>query len=318
MQFIFKALRLCFFIVITVFIVTSCQNFPFKSKDTKSVDSVALAEELKVIIPPKPLLLDKWDSLNRNLLVFTIDTLNPVSIKDQKRQLRDSLKREFSNKPKHVYLTFDDGPLVGSFAIDSLATAKNVKLNTFLVGRHANMSKGRKQDFEKYVNNPLISCYNHSYTHANNRFITFYSNVKASYDDFVKNQEDLKLTKKIARLPGRNIWIYDDVRKIDLKSGSRTADSLFANGYKIFGWDVEWRIHSLSGVPIQSFDSTYGKMRNFMNNPIAAQTPNNVVLLMHDDMFQTKNGRKLLENLIDSLIKENYQFEFMEDYPIKY
>lgn len=317
MRVVFKCLSSCLLLFFMSFGL-SCQDFSTRVFGLNTADSSSVIERMKEVIQPKPLLLDKWDSLNRNQLVFTIDTLNPISIKEQKRQLRDSLKKMFNNKPKHVYLTFDDGPLVGSFAIDSLATAKNVKLNTFLVGRHAHMSKGRKLDLERYQNNPLISCYNHSYTHANNRFMTFYNNVKLSYDDFVKNQEDLQLTKKIARLPGRNIWIYDDFRKIDLISGAKTADSLFLNGYKIFGWDVEWRINSLTGVPVQSLESTYRKMRSFMNNPTLAHTPNNVVLLMHDDMFQTKSGRKLLSNLIDSLLKENYQFEFMEDYPIKY
>jgi hypothetical protein len=119
------------------------------------------------------------------------------------------------------------------------------------------------------------------------------------------------------RLPGRNIWIYDNVRKIDLQSGASTADMLFANGYKIYGWDVEWRINSLTGVPVQSLESVYGKMRNFLNYQ-SSMTPNNVILLMHDDMFQTKKGQQLLAGLIDSLKKENYHFEFMQDYPIKY
>jgi len=306
--------------LITLFLVlseTSCQNFSSPVFGSSNTDSLSVGEQDKELVPAKPLLLDKWDSLRRNQITFVVDSLNPISIKEQKRMLKDSLKREFNKHPKHVFLTFDDGPLVGSFAIDSLATAKNVKLNTFLVGRHANMSKGRKRDLEKYKENPLISCYNHSYTHAYNKFSNFYSNVETSYEDFIKNEHDLGLSHKIIRLPGRNIWIYDDVRTIDLKSGSQTADKLFENGFKIYGWDVEWRINSLTGVPVQSLEGTFQKMRSFLNNK-SSQTPNNVVLLMHDDMFQTKNGRKLLANLIDSLKKENYQFEFMENYPIKY
>lgn len=317
MHLVFRQIRGFLFLFFLLLLGVSCQNFSTQVFGSNKIDSLSLIDEMQDVFQRKPLLLDKWDSLRRNQIKFTVDSINPISIKEQKRSLKDSLKREFNKYPKHVYLTFDDGPLVGSFAVDSLAKAKNVKLNTFLVGRHANMSKARQRDLKRYMDNPLISCYNHSYTHAYNKFSFFYSNVKSSYEDFVKNENDLNLKHKIVRLPGRNIWIYDDIRTIDLNSGAKTADTLFTNGYKIYGWDVEWRINSLTGVPVQPLVNTYHRMRNFMNTK-SSQTPNNVVLLMHDDMFQTKNGRKLLANLIDSLKKENYQFEFMEDYPIKY
>ena len=290
----------------------SCQNFSSTVLGSEKTDSL---ENEKAVI--KPLLLNKWDSLNKNLIKFHVDTLNPIDVKTQKKQLKDSLKKEFDKLPKHVFLTFDDGPLVGSKAIDSLATAKNIKVSVFLVGRHANFSKSRMNEVTRYKENPLVATYNHSFTHGYNKFNHFYNNTIASVKDFEKNEKDLALTHKIARLPGRNIWIYDNIRRIDLQNGSKTADSLAQNGYKLFGWDTEWRINSLSGVPVQSLESVHVKMRNYLNNK-SSQTPNNVVLLMHDDMFQTKKGRQLLANLIDSLKKENYKFEFMEDYPVKY
>ncbi len=313
----FRGLRGGIFILFLLLFGASCQNFSTQVFGSNKQDSLSIIDDMEHVLKHEPLLLDKWDSLRRNQLIFTVDTINPISINNQKRKLKDSLRREFNKHPKHVFLTFDDGPLVGSFAIDSLAKAKNVKVSAFLVGRHENMGNARKRDVQRYKANPLVACYNHSYTHGYNKFANFYSDVKASYDDFVKNENVLDLKHKIARLPGRNIWIYDDVRVIDLKSGAKTADTLFTNGYKIYGWDVEWRINSVTGVPVQPLVQTVNKMRNFMNNK-SSQTPNNVVLLMHDDMFQTKNGRKLLANLIDSLKKENYKFEFMEDYPIKY
>lgn len=314
----FRGIRGGGFMLFLILIGFSCQNSTSQifglNTNTSSFD---MGDSDSITEEAKPLLLDSWDSLRRNQIAFTIDSLNPIPIKTQKRKMKDSLIKEFEKHPKHVFLTFDDGPLVGSFAIDSLAKAKNIKVSTFLVGRHAQMSKSRKKDLQRYIDNPLVACYNHSFTHGFNKFNHFYSDVQTSFADFEKNQEELQLKKKIARLPGRNIWIYDDVRTIDLNSGSQTADMLFANDYKVYGWDVEWRINSLTGVPVQSLNGTFQKMRNFLNNK-SSQTPNNVVLLMHDDMFQTKNGRQLLANLIDSLKKENYQFEFMEDYPIKY
>src|SRR5690606_31132150 len=196
-----------------------------------------------------PVLLNKWDSLQKNQIHFTVDSLHPISIKQQKRSLKDSLRRAFDAHPKHIYLTFDDGPLIGSAAIDSIAKEKNVKVSVFLIGKHANMSKGRKRDLAKYESNPLIACYNHSYTHANNQYSRFYNNPQKAFADFEKNEKDLNLKHKIVRLPGRNIWMYDDVRKIDLKNGASTADILHKNGYSIYGWDVEWRLNSVTGSP---------------------------------------------------------------------
>ena len=267
------------------------------------------------------ILTKRW----RDPVHLVVDTVNPISkdslakaIRLERRRVRDSVKLALDQLPKHVYFTFDDGPLRGSRAIDSIAKARKIKINAFLVGKHAFMSKGLKRDYQKYYDNPLVECYNHSYTHGNNKFTTFYSNAVGAFNDFEKNETDLKLQHKIIRLPGRNIWIYDDIRRIDLQSGASTADMLYANGYKIFGWDVEWKIHGLTGKPIQSVHEIYTRIRNYMNNK-SSMEPNNVVLLMHDDMFQNKKGQQLLSSLIDTIqTHTDYKFEFMQDYPFRY
>ncbi len=310
-----------FGLAIVLFCFSSCQNISSTTLDSlkntrkgqpEGIDTIPEAEP-----EPTPLLLDKWDSLQKNLVIFPVDSLRPVDVKVQKRLLRDSLRKEFNKHPKHVFLTFDDGPLVGSAAIDSIARARKIKVSAFLVGRHAGMGKGRQRDLERYKANPYVACYNHSFTHAYNRFNTFYSNPTSALADFEKNEVDLRLEHKIVRLPGRNIWIYDNVRKIDLKSGASTADLLYSNGYRVYGWDVEWRIQSTTGIPVQPLNEVFNRMRNFMNNK-SSMRPNNVVLLMHDDMFQTRKGKQLLLQLLDSLQKQDYKFEFIEDYPIKY
>lgn len=253
------------------------------------------------------------------------DTINPISkdslaklVRIEKRRIKDSVRMALDKKPKHIYFTFDDGPLLGSKAIDSIAKARNIKINAFLIGKHAFMSKGLKRDYQRYYDNPLVACYNHSYTHANNKFTTFYSNPIGAFNDFEKNEIDLQLKHKIVRLPGRNIWIYDDVRRIDLQSGASTADMLYGKGYKVFGWDVEWKIHGLTGKPMQSVHEIYTRICNYMNNK-SSMEPNNVVLLMHDDMFQNKKGQQLLSSLIDTIqTSTDYKFEFMQDYPFRY
>lgn len=292
---------------------------------TVKVDSTFLSDSISeatdTVTYKKGYLTERW----REPVHIPADTLNPISkdsltrwIRSERRRIKDSVRRELDRLPKHIYFTFDDGPLIGSAAIDSISKAKNIKISTFLVGRHVDMSTRRKRDFQRYGENPLVECYNHSYTHGQNRFNTFYSNPVGAYEDFEKNEIDLALKHKIARLPGRNIWIYDDMRRIDLQSGASTADMLYTQGYKIFGWDVEWRIYGASGKPVQSMNEIYTRIRNYMNNK-SSMEPNNVVLLMHDDMFQTKKGQQLLTDLIDSIqTTTDYTFEFMRDYPIRY
>lgn len=296
-------------------------------KDTVEVeiDSTSLADSisdsLDTVVQKKGYLTDRW----REQVLVPVDTLNPISkdslarlVRSERRRIRDSVRRELDKLPKHIYLTFDDGPLIGSAAIDSISKAKNIKINLFLVGRHANMSKRLKRDFQKYYESPLAECYNHSYTHGGNRFNTFYSNPISAYEDFDRNEIDLELKHKIARLPGRNMWIYDDVRRIDLQSGASTADMLYTNGYKVFGWDVEWKIYGASGKPVQSVHELYTRIRNYMDNK-SSMEPNNVVLLMHDDMFQNRKGQQLLSTLIDTIqTTTDYKFEFMRDYPFRY
>lgn len=298
---------------------TLTDTIAVKVDSTSLVDS--LSEDADTVVQKKGYLTERW----REPVQVPVDTLNPISqdsltrwVRSERRRIRDSVRQALDKLPKHVYFTFDDGPLIGSAAIDSISKVKNIRINTFLVGRHVDMSKRLKRDFQRYYESSLAECYNHSYTHGGNRFNTFYSNPVSAYDDFEKNEVDLKLKHKIARLPGRNIWIYDDVRRIDLQSGASTADMLYTQGYKVFGWDVEWKIYGRSGKPVQSVNEIYTRIRNFMNNK-SSMEPNNVVLLMHDDMFQTKKGQQLLTALIDTIqTTTDYQFEFMRDYPFRY
>ena len=298
----------------------SCHNIIGSTKDDPQ-DSVTTDQDGKELIVQKDTvkLMDILDSLNRGKITFpALDSINKIDPKVAKRKFRDSIYRELNKKEKHIYLTFDDGPLIGSRAIDSIATSKHAKVNAFVVGRHANMSKRLKNDLQRYKDNPLVEVYNHSYTHAANRFHAFYSNPDMAYADFAKCETDLGLTHKIVRMPGRNIWLFDDTRRIDLASGGQTADLLGINGYKIYGWDVEWKINGLSGNPVQSVNEIYTRIKNMLGNKSTLK-PNNVVLLMHDDMFQNVKGQHLLTSLIDSLKQhKDYKFEFMSNYPVKY
>jgi len=276
-------------------------------RDTVPMADGRLAKRLKEPIEPK------------------IDSLNPISrdslrryVKQERKRIRDSVFAELDKRPKHVYFTFDDGPLKGSAAVDSIAREKDIKISAFLVGLHVAMSKDLRADFEKYRENPLVECYNHSYTHAHNRYMDFYRNPAKVCEDFEKNQTDLNLEHKIARLPGRNLWRYGDVHKCDLQNAVPSADMLQECGYKIYGWDVEWHLDPQTGAPLQPVGEVYASIRNYMDSKKSMEA-NNVVFLMHDNMFQSAKGQQMLASLIDSIqTGTDYRFEFMRSYPYRY
>jgi len=177
------------------------------------------------------------------------------------------------------------------------------------------MSKKLHGYTERYKANPLVDCYNHSYWHAHNKYTTFYANPQAAFEDFELAEKTIALEHKIVRLPGRNIWYVGERKRVDLKSGASTAELLHQNGYKIMGWDCEWKINGVTGKPDLSVNQLYTQMKNLLRKG-TSYTKNNVVLLTHDNMYQTKKGQKLLSNLIDSLKQHpNYRFEFMRNYP---
>jgi len=251
----------------------------------------------------------RTDSLHKDSILKMEAAIPDEGTKDTTVLLTDSVS------PRYIYLTFDDGPLNGSQYLDSIATAKGVKINAFLIGEHDKMSKKLHGYTERYKNNPLVDCYNHSYWHAHNKYSSFYSDAQAAYEDFELAEQSLGLAHKIVRLPGRNIWYVGSRKKIDLKSGASTAELLHQNGYKIMGWDCEWKINGVTGKPDLSVSQLYTRMKNLLRKG-TSYTKNNVVLLTHDNMYQTKKGQKLLSDLIDSLKQHpNYRFEFMRNYP---
>jgi peptidoglycan/xylan/chitin deacetylase (PgdA/CDA1 family) len=216
---------------------------------------------------------------------------------------------------KYIYLTFDDGPLLGSENIDSVTLAERLKINVFLIGEHVEKSKLLYNYYQLYEENPFIDSYNHSFTHANNKYELFYSNPQNVLADIAKNESYLQLHYKIVRLPGRNIWRIGGRKRDDGVSGSAAADLLEKNGYKLYGWDLEWRHDSKTAKPIQSVDEMVKEIE-YSLDANTSFTPGHVVILLHDEMFQKKWEESELKQLIDNLrTHENYVFEHIRFYP---
>lgn len=217
---------------------------------------------------------------------------------------------------KHIYLTIDDAPLNGSKYIDSIINETRVKTNIFMVGNPIHGSNRFKKYHEILKENRYIELYNHSYSHANHKYAQYYKNPEQVVADFEKNKTEFQLNHDIVRLPGRNLWQVGDRKKNYKQSGAEAAALLAEKGYKIFGWDVEWKYDPKDNSPIQTVEELIDEIERLYDmDKSLAFTPYHVVLLMHDQMFGKITGQNDLAALINGLKDAGYHFEYLSDYP---
>lgn len=213
-----------------------------------------------------------------------------------------------------IYLTFDDGPVTESEELTSIATKDSVPINVFVVGEKVFASDTMKRLFQSYFNNPFIEIGNHSFTHANKKYQQYYQNPETVIKDFKLNQDTLRLSKKIARLPGRNTWRINNRSRTDIPDANTAADSLAGAGYSIFGWDLEWRYCSDSSLEVQTAELMINEVEDFFRNK-KTFTPDNIIILAHDPMFGNSYNKEQLELFIKEIKrKNNFRFGRLDNY----
>lgn len=247
-----KTLKALFGIMIGILLNTSCMK-TFVSSGTES----------SLIMVATDSLIQHNDSVN--------EINNPIS-------------------SKYIYLTIDDAPFNGSAYIDSVIFKARVKASVFMIGNMVNGSSRYERYHKMLKKNPYIEIYNHSYSHANHRYASYYKNPEQVVNDFERNSTEFNLSTQIARLPGRNLWQIGDRKKNYKQTGAEAATLLAEKGYKIFGWDVEWKYDHTSFAPEQTIDELVEEIENAYNSDTF--TSNHVVLLMHDQMFVKKKRGK--------------------------
>jgi len=214
-----------------------------------------------------------------------------------------------------IYLTFDDGPLEGSEDINDAVTKEQIKINVFVVGQHALSNEKMKNYYQLYLDNKLIEVGNHSFSHAHNQYKKFYEDPQAVLQDFLKCQDQLKIPNKYARQPGRNQWRLKDTSANDVSSGMKSADLLFQNGFRVFGWDIEWEHDGKTGTPIQTVDDMVELIEKKLKDRKTLRS-GHLVLLSHDEMFRNGWEESELKELITRFkAKGNYRFEHLSNYP---
>lgn len=213
-----------------------------------------------------------------------------------------------------IYLTFDDGPNQGTENLLKILNKKNVCATAFLVGKHVYGSKKQKNDLELLRQNPLIELANHSFTHAHNRYTEFYKNSSAVVQDFNIAKDSLKLYDKIARTPGRNIWRLNNITATDIKSSTDAANSLKKAGYKVIGWDLEWKPTNRMALK-GNHEAMLKKVDSMFFNDLE-KTSRHLVLLTHDQYLADSDSINELELFIEKLQKSNrFVFRKISEYP---
>lgn len=213
-----------------------------------------------------------------------------------------------ASPPWTIYLSFDDGPSAGSRIVNRLSLIDTLAINVFLVGHNACFNAVNRELVEDYKSNPLVEVGNHSFTHANRKYEQFFRDPSVVLADVNRSRDSLQLGNGLVRLPGRNFFRVEGLRRDDRNNGAAAADTLAANGYQVFGWDLEWRRKAGKGIGTHSgaemlavVTRMIGERRTFM--------PGQIVMLLHDHDLLDGGFREQVEAFV-RLAREDGRFEF--------
>ncbi len=215
---------------------------------------------------------------------------------------------------KVIYLTFDDGPLLGTNNVLKVLSEENVPATMFFIGKHVLRNKTLFNKASKF-DNLLIA--NHTHSHANGRYRNFYANKNRVINDIDKAQSIIG-GKKYSRLAGRNVWRLPNIHKDDCairhKIETKAYDMVANNGYYIYGWDIEWAFNHHNGSPKYGAQKMINKINNYYRYSSTTKK-NRLVLLAHDTMFRDKyNGKSVLRKFIRLLKKSGWRFDTLHGY----
>lgn len=244
--------------------------------------------------------------LPSNPIAATVNAVKKTSVLAQ-YQPSDSLT-------KHIYLTFDDGPLNGTANCITICEREKLAASFFEIGLHQSRSKQGRMLYEQIKGNEsLFTLSNHSYSHAYGKYRWFYQHPDAATLDFLKGKAVLGPNNNLVRFPGNNAWDTKDAKKASwlVKPLAHRMDSL---GWDVIGWDMEWRFNK-HGKPVQSPEAIALLVDSlFTHNQ--TKTKNHLVILMHDHMFAATADSLKLAKMV-GLLKQHphYEFEKITHYP---
>jgi peptidoglycan-N-acetylglucosamine deacetylase len=225
------------------------------------------------------------------------------------------VKKTVKKKKKKIYLTFDDGPNKGTSKVLRIAGSEKIPVTFFLVGEHAFASVGQKSIWDSLRIAEAIDLCNHSFTHAHNRYESFYQDPAAVVEDFRRCHDSLQLDNHIARTPGRNTWRIDTLVYTDLKKSKAAVDSLQQAGFVMMGWDLEWHYDHKTFTVKNSADALLKQIDSIFESG-KTKLPEHLVLLAHDQVYATPEDSAELHGLVKKIKeKDDYELELVSNYP---
>ncbi|MCX8472844.1 MAG: polysaccharide deacetylase family protein [Sediminibacterium sp.] len=220
----------------------------------------------------------------------------------------------FDTNKNTVYLTFDDGPLEGTPNVIDICQNNNVTASFFIVGLHSTYSTYGKKTLEKLKNMaPKLEIFNHSYSHAYNRYNEYYQHPLRVVNDLKLCYDTLHLHTNICRLPGNNIWITPEL-KYFRPQYIRTVEAIDFAKFNVIGWDLEWDF-TRECRPVQSVQEMLNMVDSSFRNEKRLKKRKNAVILMHDNMYRFPSDSIKLDIFIKGLKSRNYQFATISNYP---
>ncbi len=217
---------------------------------------------------------------------------------------------------KKIYLTFDDGPTVGSSGLYDYINEKKLPVGLFLVGQQYERMPALHKRLDTMIGYNYIVTANHSYSHAfSNRYAKFYNNTIGVVDDYNKAASILPLNTNIARTAGRNVWRLPNITITDDKGPANGPDSLHKIGYQFLGWDCTWPYNEKTFVNTRDVAGMMNRMHIYFDSNFT-KTPNHLILLLHDQQLSKTENFNQFKTFVDSINNSPiYQFANLKDYP---
>ncbi len=244
-----------------------------------------------------------------------LPVVDSAAAAERQQFIADSVARVSSTKKK-IYLTFDDGPNMGTRNVLAAAQQEQVPVSFFIVGLHAHDGAWQRETVKKIRDDKQMELCNHSYTHGlRNRYNTFYSSPSTVVADFKRSEDSLHFPNAIARMPGRNAWRIDSIIYTDIKESSAAVDSLHKSGFAIMGWDLEWMFSHKTFSVRTDPDLLLRQIENMLE---AGKTkiPGHLVLLAHDQAFQKEEDIAKLHYFLQQLkANPDYELRLANQYP---
>jgi peptidoglycan/xylan/chitin deacetylase (PgdA/CDA1 family) len=260
------------------------------------------------------LMLNACQTKNSGTVGADGSSIDSTTVQDSAAYFAKKRKRPkvvHDSTEKVIYLTMDDGPLRGSTILNKIILDKKIKTSVFIVSGHI---RGFGKYFDDFRANEFMEICNHSHTHANNKYLQFYSNPQGAADDINQCDKLINTDNKAVRLPGRNIWALPARDRGIKQSGGKTAEILRSQGFKLYGWDAEWAHGNKSQAPVKSPEQFVALINSIFKNKTML-TKNHLVILGHDEMLTTEKGRREFPQIIDMLLAKGYVFEHITNYP---